>query len=149
MSSSEKAAVGQVEEETFDSKEVIAKQLEVILAKPIQLGQKLHEALGFFSVEGIYQIDSTLGYALGEMKEGRWGQTFAHLVRTNEERENEYTNPLTLTEAIGAVMADFTELLDLIIDSEEAIEKVWAAMNRAKDPEWKPEPEGEGAAEAE
>lgn len=149
MSSSASAAVERDEAETPDAKEAIAKQLEVILAKPMQLGTKLHEAIGFLSVEGITKIAPNLGYALGEMESGSWGQTFAHLVRTNEERVKDYTEVLTVSEAIGAVMSDFAEFLDLLIDSEEEIEKVWAAMMRAKDPEWKPEPQGEGAAGAE
>ncbi len=146
MSSSANAVADQAEEEAVDPKEVIAKQLEVILAKPIQLGQKLQEAMGFFSVEGISAIDSDLGYALGEMEAGRWGETFTHLVRTNAERVEDYTTALTASEAIGAVMADFARFLDLLMDSEEAIEKVWAAMMRAKDADWKPEPQGEASA---
>ncbi len=145
MSSPASAAAERDETETLDAKEVIAKQLEAILAKPMELGTKLYDAIGFLSIEGISELAPNLGYALSEMESGRWGQCFAHLVCTNEERVKHYAEALTLSEAIGAVMSDFAELLDLLIDSENEIEKVWAATQRAKDPEWKPQPQGEGA----
>lgn len=146
MSSSASAAIENDEEETLTAKEALAKQLEVLLDKPTKLAQKLEEILGFFSVEGISKIDSDLGYTLAQMEDGSWGETFAHTVRTNKERENDYTTPLTLIEALGAVSSDFGEFLDFIMDSEEAIEKAWAAMMRAIDADWKPEPQGEGEA---
>ncbi|HRH23994.1 MAG TPA: hypothetical protein PK109_00165 [Candidatus Paceibacterota bacterium] len=145
MSNSASAVARQDQEETVDATQAILKQVEALLAKPIALSTKFLEVIDFFTSEGVSEIDEDLGETLKQMESGDWGETFAHLVRSNKEREDHYTDVLTVSKAVHAIATDYVALLEFVIESEEGIEKVWAAMMRAKDADWKPEPEGDGA----